>query len=194
MHCLNCGTSVETDVAFCPNCGTDLTRAAADVRSVTGSSYESSPQFTPPETAPVASILPQPEEKVRRIVAYLIDVIPMLLLALIHLLPIFGWIFYGLLHACYWLLRDINGASLGKVAMGSFVGSENGAPATTQQRVLRNVTLALPGIVGIIPLFGIFLEAGLALLIFGGEAILLLATGRRLGDRIAGTMVFRRSR
>jgi uncharacterized RDD family membrane protein YckC len=169
MHCPNCGTSVETGAPFCPNCGRDLKGAA--------------------ETS-----LPQPEEKVRRIVAYLIDVIPMLVLALIHLLPIFGWMFYGLLHACYWLFRDINGASLGKVVMGSFVASENGTPAGTQQRVLRNVTLALPGIVGIIPLFGIFLEAGLALVIFGGEAILLLTTGRRLGDRIAGTMVFRRTR
>jgi uncharacterized RDD family membrane protein YckC len=169
MHCPNCGTSVETGAPFCPNCGTDLKGAAE-------------------------TILLQPEERVRRIVAYLIDVIPMLLLALIHLLPIFGWMFYGLLHACYWLFRDINGASLGKVVMGSFVASENGTPASTQQRVLRNVTLALPGIVGIIPLFGIFLEAGLALVIFGGEAILLLTTGCRLGDRIAGTMVFRRTR
>ena len=194
MHCPNCGTSVETAVAFCPNCATDLKRAAEDVPPAHGTPYESSPQFTRSTTAPVEAILPQPEEKVRRVVAYLIDVVPMLLLALVHLLPIFGWMFYGLLHACYWLLRDINGASLGKLVMGSFVASENGTPASTQQRVLRNATLAVPGIFGIIPLFGIFLEAGLALLIFGGEAILLLVTGRRLGDRIAGTMVFRRTR
>lgn len=80
------------------------------------------------------------------------------------------------------------------MAVGSFVASENGTPATTQQRILRNITLAVPGVVGIIPFLGIFLEAGLALLIFGAEALLLLATGRRLGDRIAGTMVFRRGR
>jgi len=118
----------------------------------------------------------------------------MLVLALVHFLPIIGWMFYGLLHACYWLFRDFNGASLGKMAMGSFVASENGTPASTKQRILRNVTLAIPGILGVIPLLGIFLEAGLALLIFGGEAILLLATGRRLGDRLAGTMVFRANR
>jgi uncharacterized RDD family membrane protein YckC len=102
--------------------------------------------------------------------------------------------FYGLIHACYWLFRDINGASPGKMVMGSFVASENGTPATQNQRIIRNIPLALPGIVGMIPLLGIFFEAGLAALIFCGEAILLLATGRRLGDRIAGTMVFRAKR
>ncbi len=116
----------------------------------------------------------------------------MLLLALIHFIPFIGWMFYGLIHACYWLLRDINGASPGKSVMGSFVGSADGTPSTTQQRLLRNLPLAIPGILGMIPLIGIFFEGIVALVIFGTEAILLLVTGRRFGDRLAGTAVFRK--
>ncbi|MGI8960751.1 MAG: RDD family protein [Bryobacteraceae bacterium] len=190
MHCPNCGTLVQTGAAFCPNCGTGLNATAIPEH---GSPSGSSSQF-PTNISPVPAILSQPEERVRRVVAYLIDVVPMLLLAFIHFLPVIGWMFYGLIHACYWLFRDINGASLGKLVMGSFVASENGTPASTKQRILRNVTLALPGVVGTVPLLGLFFEAGLAIVIFGAEAILLLVTGRRLGDRIAGTMVFRRTR
>ena len=72
---------------------------------------------------------PQPEERIRRVIAYLIDVVPMLLLALLHLLPIFGWILYGLLHVFYWLLRDINGASPGKLVMGTVVAAADGTRA-----------------------------------------------------------------
>ena len=135
---------------------------------------------------------PQVEDKGRRVIAYLIDVVPMLVLALLHFLPIVGWMLYGLIHACYWLFRDYLGASLGKTALGAYVTSEDGSPSTTRQRIIRNVPLAIPGIIGMIPLIGIFFEAGSALLIFGGEALMLLATGRRLGDRLAGTTVYRK--
>ncbi len=143
-------------------------------------------------TGAMGRVYAQPEEKVKRVIGYLIDVVPMLFLALVHLLPIVGWMLYGFLHVCYWLFRDINGASLGKLAMGSFVASQDGTPASTQQKILRNVPLALPGILGMIPLLGLFLEIGFAMCVFGAEAVLLLATGRRFGDRLAGTMVFRR--
>lgn len=179
--CQNCGTSVADNIAFCPNCGTSLQPPAATAGFTP--SYESGSAVIP---------VPQPEEKGRRVLAYLIDVIPMLLLALIHFVPVIGWMFYGLLHALYWLLRDINGASPGKSILGSYVVSENGAPSTTSQRILRNVSLAIPGLIGMIPFIGIIFEFVLALIIFGGEAILLLATGRRLGDRLAGTNVYRK--
>ena len=180
-YCQNCGTSVADNVAFCPNCGTGISPVVAN----TG--------FTPTYASGSAVLqVSQPEEKGRRVLAYLIDVIPMLLLAVIHFVPIIGWIFYGLLHALYWLLRDINGASPGKSILGSYVVSEKGAASTTSQRILRNVPLAIPGFVGMIPLIGIFFELGLAFIIFGGEAILLLTTGRRLGDRLAGTNVYRK--
>ncbi len=188
MFCPNCGTSVESSATFCPNCGANLEPVPGQAQAQSGWSepYAASASAIPVTYAAV------PEEKGRRVVAYLIDVVPMLLLAVIHFLPIFGWMLYGLIHACYWLLRDINGASPGKHVIGSYVASSDGTPATTSQRIVRNVPLALPGILGMIPLIGIFFEFGFAVLIFGGEAILLLATGRRLGDRLANTLVFRK--
>jgi uncharacterized RDD family membrane protein YckC len=184
-YCANCGTAVAEDGAFCPNCGTSQGTTVGLIQQ--------------PALAPVSSTAAGPlayagvpEEKGRRVVAYLIDIVPMLLLSLIHFLPVIGWMFYGALHVLYWLLRDIGGASLGKTVLGSYVASQNGGLATTSQRILRNVPLALPGLIGMIPLIGIFFELAAAVVIFGGEAILLLATGSRFGDRLAGTTVLRK--
>lgn len=134
----------------------------------------------------------RPEDKARRIVGFLIDVIPSLVLGLINLLPILGWMVHGFLSACYWLLRDITGASVGKMVTGSLVVSENGGPASTGQKILRNLPLALPGFVGMIPIVGILFEMILAVVILAIEVLLFLATGRRLGDRLAGTTVVRK--
>ncbi len=176
---------------FCPNCGTNVNPAAA-----AGSIDlpHPNPAWQGPRAAnsSMVGFPPQVEDRGRRVIAFLIDVVPMLLLALIHFVPIIGWMLYGLIHACYWLFRDYMGASLGKTALGAYVTSEDGSPATTQQRVLRNLTLAIPGVVGMIPLVGIFFEGILALIIFTTEALVLLTTGRRLGDRIAGTTVYRK--
>ena len=196
MYCPNCGTSTDAAATFCPNCGTNL--GTANPRNVESDipAYDATSSARAAYSAPGASVplaySRAPEETGRRVVAYLIDVVPMLLLAVIHFLPFIGWTFYGLIHACYWLLRDINGASPGKSVMGSFVGSTDGTPSTTQQRLLRNLPLAIPGVLGMIPLIGIFFEGAVALVIFGTEAILLLVTGRRFGDRLAGTAVFRK--
>ncbi len=194
MFCPNCGTSTEATAIFCPNCGTNLAAASPGNAASDPPPYQntSGAAYSAPGTSVPFAYARQPEETGRRVVAYLIDVVPMLLLALIHFIPFIGWMFYGLIHACYWLLRDINGASPGKSVMGSFVGSTDGTASTTQQRLLRNVPLAIPGILGMIPLIGIFFEGIVALVIFGTEAILLLVTGRRFGDRLAGTAVFRK--
>ncbi len=182
IFCSNCGTQAEESAAFCPNCGTGLSPTERVVEEIP---YSAAPALP-------ATYLPQVETKGRRVLAYLIDIVPLLFLALVHLLPVFGWMLYGLIHLCYWLLRDMGGASPGKMVVGSFVGDLNGGVSSTSQRMLRNVPLAIPGLLGMIPLLGIFFEFGVALFIFGGEAILLLATGRRFGDRLAGTDVFRR--
>jgi uncharacterized RDD family membrane protein YckC len=187
MHCSNCGTTTESASAFCPNCGTKLGSDA-----FRQASYSEAPFNAGAASSTAPGYYARPEEKGRRVVAYLIDIVPMLLLALIHLLPIFGWMLYGLVHACYWLFRDIGGASPGKLVVGSYVANENGGMASTSQRVMRNVPLAIPGILGMIPLLGIAFEFAAAAVIFGGEAIVLLATGRRMGDRLAGTNVFRK--
>ncbi len=178
--CSNCGTSVAEGTAFCPNCGTSL------------KPFGAAPDPAMHMHSSTVVQLVQPEQKDRRVLAYLIDIVPMLVLAIVHFIPILGWMFYGLLHALYWLLRDINGASPGKSVMGSYVGTESGSVSTNQQRILRNVPLAIPGLLGMIPLLGLPIEFFAALAIFGLEAILLLTTGRRLGDRLAGTNVFRR--
>ncbi|HEY7211382.1 MAG TPA: RDD family protein [Bryobacteraceae bacterium] len=179
IHCSSCGAEAGELAAFCPNCGTALAQLSS--------------------ASPVARVLPVPvtragerEETGRRVLAFLIDIVPMLLLSLVHFVPIFGWMFYGLLHALYWLLRDVNGASPGKAILGSFVANAVGGPSTNSQRILRNLPLAIPGFLGLIPLAGVIFEFFAAIIIFGGEALLLLTTGRRFGDRLAGTTVVRR--
>jgi uncharacterized RDD family membrane protein YckC len=192
MHCTNCGTPADASAAFCENCGTSLHSSAAG--SVTVDVGQATPTWSGPDTgdAAVAGFPPQVEDRGRRVIAYVIDLVPMILLAVLHFLPIVGWMFYGLIHACYWLFRDYTGASLGKAALGAYVTSEDGSPSTTRQRIIRNVPLAIPGIIGMIPLVGIFFEAAFALVIFGGESLMLLLTGRRLGDYLAGTTVYRK--
>src|SRR5579884_4474531 len=185
IYCSNCGTQAEDTAAFCPNCGTSL--AASGAAPITGAV----PAGSAIPTAPT-SYSGQTEDVGRRVVAFLIDVVPILLLSLLHLLPVFGWMLYGLLHALWWLLRDMNGASPGKSVIGCYVASANGGPSTTGQRILRNLPLAIPGFLGVIPLIGVVLEFFLALAIFAIEALMLLTTGRRIGDRIAGTTVLRK--
>jgi uncharacterized RDD family membrane protein YckC len=134
----------------------------------------------------------RPESKTRRTVGFLIDVIPSLFLGLINLLPVIGWMVHGFLSACYWLLRDITGASIGKMVTGSLVVREDGGPASTGQKILRNLPWAIPGFVGMIPFVGIFFEMILGVLVLGIEGILLFVTGRRFGDWLAGTTVVRK--
>ncbi len=185
IYCSKCGTQADENAAFCPNCGTSLAAQAA----------------TPVTSAvPVAAVVPPPpssysgqtEDAGRRVLAFLIDVVPLLVLAVLHFLPVFGWMLYGLVHALYWLLRDINGSSPGKAVLGSYVASTTGAPSTSGQRMLRNLPIAIPGFIGMIPFIGIVLEFFLALAIFGFEGLMLLTTGKRIGDRLAGTTVLRK--
>ncbi len=135
-------------------------------------------------------MLPERENLGRRILAYLIDLLPCLVLSVLHFLPILGWMMFGLLTGCYWLLRDVNGASLGKSFTGSIVLSTDGSPSTTSQRIIRNVPIALAVFLEMIPFAGIlFWFIGL-LIVLPIELLLLLIGGRRLGDLIAGTNVF----
>lgn len=186
MFCSSCGAETELRAKFCANCGSAQPGFPVEVERTNLAGSDSLVSQT------AVGFPPQVDDRGRRAIAFLIDVLPMTVLAVLHFLPIIGWIFYGFLHACYWLLRDYTGASLGKLALGAYVTSEDGSPATTQQRILRNITLAIPGLVGMIPLVGIVFEALFGVLCFGGEAVLLLTTGRRLGDRIAGTAVYRK--
>jgi uncharacterized RDD family membrane protein YckC len=89
----------------------------------------------------------------------------------------------------YWLLRDFNGASLGKMAMGTAVISKNGQAATQGSRILRNVPLAIPNMLMLIPILGWIAAVPVAFIVIVAEIIALLSTGERLGDKLANTMV-----
>ncbi len=128
-------------------------------------------------------------EKGTRVAGYLIDLIPAIFLSLFGFIPILGFMIAGLLLAPYWLLRDITGASLGKRLLGVRVTFKDGTPASLGARVIRNLPLAVGPCLMIIPLLGYVIGAPTTGLIILAEAVLLLAQGERIGDRLAGTTV-----
>lgn len=124
-----------------------------------------------------------------RAAGYLIDVLPTILVGLLGLIPIAGPIMVGLVITPYWLLRDVTGASLGKLALNMRVVAANGQPASVASRLIRNVPLAIPGMFMIVPFLGIVVAPAIGLVIILIEAISLFAQGRRVGDMLAGTTV-----
>ncbi|MGC8916589.1 MAG: RDD family protein [Thermoanaerobaculum sp.] len=123
---------------------------------------------------------------------YLIDVIPAAFLGLSGLIPIVGPMIAGLLLTPYWLFRDVTGRSLGKLAVGTEVVRREGDLAPTWARILRNLPIALGTMLLIIPLLGYVLAPPVLSLVIVAEGIMVLTTGERIGDRIAGTRVVRR--
>lgn len=172
MFCTTCGAAVnEAGGPFCPACGGGVSAriAAADNRS--------------------NLVL---ADKGIRVAGYLLDVIPAMVLGLVGIIPIVGVIIAGFLLAPYWLLRDIAGASLGKLVLGTKVVRKDGQPASAGARVLRNLPLAIGPALLIIPLLGYVVGPSVAVIIVLTEAILLLSQGDRIGDRLAGTTVVRK--
>ena len=86
------------------------------------------------------------------------------------------------------LLKDVTGASLGKWLVGVRASDRSGVSASPLRRVARNATLAAAPILMGVPVIG-RLSAVLAIV----EMILVLLQRERLGDRLAGTTVIRRS-
>lgn len=131
-------------------------------------------------------------DKWLRVAGYLIDVVPAVILGLVALIPFIGLIFAGFLLTPYWLLRDITGASLGKLALGMRVVSQNGQRASKGALMLRNLPLIAAPVCMMIPVLGYFLCGPVALIVVLVEAIMLLSQGSRLGDKMAGTAVVKR--
>lgn len=131
-------------------------------------------------------------EKWVRVAGYLIDVIPAMFLGLVGLIPIAGAIFAGLLLTPYWLLRDVFGASLGKLLLGSKIVQKDGSPAHVGARVMRNLPLMIGPALLVIPFAGYILGPMVAGIVILVEGILVLGDGSRLGDRLAGTKVVKR--
>ncbi len=126
-----------------------------------------------------------------RVAAYLIDVLPTLLVGLFGLIPLIGLMIVGFFLLPYWLLRDITGGSLGKLLLGLRVVAATGGPSSAGQRIVRNLPLVVaPGLM-MIPLLGYLLAIPAGLIVVVAEAIVLLTQGNHLGDRLAGTTVIK---
>ena len=130
--------------------------------------------------------------KEQRFITYLIDVIPAFFVSILFgWIPILGAILVGMILGSYWLLRDVTGGSLGKLALGLRVRSRDGSEAGVGSRILRNLPIAFGPALLILPLIGYVLAPTIAFLLIITETIMLLTQGERLGDRLAGTGVFR---
>ncbi len=145
-----------------------------------------------PKDQPAEAMAPVVADKWLRVAGYLIDVVPAVILGLVALIPVVGIIIAGLLLTPYWLLRDVGGASLGKVLLGMRIVMQDGQPASTGARVLRNLTLIPAPLCMIIPLIGYILVIPVASVVILVEGIMLLSQGSRLGDKLAGTVVVRK--
>jgi uncharacterized RDD family membrane protein YckC len=104
------------------------------------------------------------------------------------LLPFVG----GLLVIAYWFLRDIGGASPGKMLLGLRVVGKDGRPATQSALILRNLPFGGAHCLHLIPYVGIVLALLLVIPINIIESILVLVKGERMGDMLAGTMVVKK--
>ena len=140
----------------------------------------------------VAAPTLQLADKGIRVAGYFIDVLPTLLVIFVAWIPIMGLIFAGLILVPYWLLRDITGASLGKLLLGLKVVGRDGRPASTGARILRNLPIAVGPMCMLIPVLGYILTGPVAGIMVLTEAVMLLTQGERLGDRLAGTTVVRK--
>ncbi len=128
-----------------------------------------------------------------RTAGYLIDVIPAIILGLFALIPIIGPMIAGLLLAPYWLLRDVTGASFGKRLLGMRITMRDGQPTRVGARIVRNIPLAIGPALLIIPLLGYVIGPPTAGIITLAEAVLLWTGGERLGDKLAGTAVVKKT-
>ena len=207
MICPQCKTENSEILSFCQHCGVHLLlseprpTASAPHQSYR---YEPGAAAQPPPAyrgyqssfVPVATVAQQAgyvlATKPMRWLAMFIDHLLILLVIPIALIPLIGGLIAGGLIIAFWVMRDVKGASPGKQLLGLQVVSKDGQPATREALIKRNLPFAVPHILQIIPYAGIFLSALLMFPINLIEAILVVATGERIGDRIAGTMVVKK--
>ena len=132
----------------------------------------------------------QSAPRLHRALGYLLDALLTVILAPLILVPLIGNVLIGILLVLYWLFRDVTGASLGKYVFNCEVVSlRESARHTRMHRILRNVPLAIGPLAFAVPFVGYMLGLIVAPVILSIEAIMVLATGRRVGDLLAGTTV-----
>jgi uncharacterized RDD family membrane protein YckC len=126
---------------------------------------------------------------VPRLGAYGIDIVIFWAINVFTIIPILGDL-VDIVVLCYMFLRDITGASLGKRVFGlRVIDKASGGPATAGQCICRNLFFAIPLVVELFPVVGFFVGSGLIIAVMLVELVMLLSTGERLGDKLAGTQV-----
>lgn len=149
-----------------------------------------------PGTQPVA----QPDSTIllHRWLALMIDGLIAFPLVFMAVLPVISLLGTPLLVA-YYISRDAllgNGQSVGKKALGLKVEKDDGTPLTWIDSVKRNVVFFayLVLIFCTIPYLGWFIAGILSIplgILFLVETIMVISTGKRIGDRWGGTSVKR---
>lgn len=123
-----------------------------------------------------------------RYFGYLLEVFPLILLSLI---PVIG----GILTTVYVVFRDsFDGRSVGKLILKTrVVRLEDNQPASFRESALRNFPLAISFFLTILPFVGHIFAAIVGTVVFVLEAISIATNKdrRRLGDKLAGTIVVR---
>lgn len=178
LTCPTCGGVGTKPAPYCPDCG-----AAWPAASNTALGLPEPGEW---RELPLAS-------SPHRIGAYALDALFVGALQLFQF-PGIGEIL-GMIGTAYMLMRDMNGASLGKLALGLRVVREDGSEASTSRRILRNLPLSLANLPILLPMFGldVIITSATVGLVSLLEGIFLLTTRRRIGDRLAGTVVIGRA-
>lgn len=127
-----------------------------------------------------------------RFLGWLIDGTVALPLVVFGAVPFIG-IFVAPLLCLYWLFRDafFGGQSIGKRVLGMRVVHLDGRPIRTGQSFLRNI-IYLPLLILMIPYIGDVAGAVVAFCALL-DGVFVLASRRRMGDRLAQTIVVRYS-
>lgn len=127
---------------------------------------------------------------VLRAIAFFIDVMPAIVASYaLGWIPIVGNVLLGIVLLDYWLLRDITGNSLGKMALKLRVVKGDGSSSNLKERILRNVPFAIGPALLMAPMISTKVSLAVSGIIALIEGVFLWVKDERLGDRLAGTTV-----
>ena len=139
---------------------------------------------------PLTVVAPAKATVGRRVIAYLVDfAVSLFFSGAVGVLFGDSKVVAGAMMAAYWLLRDAGGESIGKMVCRLTVVDEQGGPATTRARVMRNSTLAIGPALWMLPGVGIYFAGPVGGLVLLVEIFNLAVNGRRVGDSVAKTDV-----
>lgn len=189
--CPKCGKQFSDGVKLCPFDRIPLASAEGEVPSQKGAPPAGNPQqrgASPagqpgapvPRPKPAAAPARPPASFTKRACGITIDgfLYSLVLFPFTAFMPIVGDIGLYTVFPLWMLLRDLvqDGQSPGKMFVGMRIESVDGSPVEPSKLIMRNITIAVPILNGILMLVG---------------CLVMLPTSekRRIGDRIAGTRV-----